>query len=352
MGLMSDATKPEPASVPKLMKAAFIRALGGPDDIKYADRPVPPPGPHEILLRMEAVAVNHVDLLVRSGAYVTGIDFPFTVGRDVVGTVVRCGAQVTGFQRGERVWCNSLGHQNRQGSFSEYVLANDQRCYPLPIGVDAISAVSVLHGGATAFLGLVREAQVLPGELVVILGAGGAVGSIAVQLGLSMGCQILAVAGASDISGLTGLGAQRVFDYRDPGLAEKLFHEVGAGAKVVWNVSGTMPVNQQAQLLAVGGRIVHSAGIHGTQEIDTGYLYRRDISLLGFAISNASIEDLAAAATCLNGLFAGPGIATRVGKILPLSQSAHAHRMLETQTRHQLGGKIVLVPDCSVLHSR
>ncbi|PQZ87315.1 hypothetical protein CQ018_17800 [Arthrobacter sp. MYb227] len=110
-----------------------------------------------------------------------------------------------------------------------------------------------------------------------------------------------------------------------------------------------MPINRQAQLLTIGGRIIHSAGIRGFQEIDTGYLYRRDISLLGFAISKVSVEDAAEAASYLNGMFAGPGIATRAGKILPLSQCAHAHRMMETQSRHQMGEKIVLFPDSSKL---
>lgn len=143
---------------PAFMRAAFIRTLGGPDAIEYGHLPVPAPGPEDVLLRMEAVAVNHVDLLIRSGAYATQLEFPFIVGRDVVGTVQAVGSDVRSLAPGDRAWSNSLGHAGRQGSFSEFVLAAAERVYRLPAGVTAEKAVAVLHGGATAYLGLVREA--------------------------------------------------------------------------------------------------------------------------------------------------------------------------------------------------
>lgn len=331
--------------VPDAMHAAFIRTLGGAEAIEYGLLPVPSPGPGQVLLRMEAVAVNHVDLLVRSGAYATKLDFPFILGRDVVGSVVGLGAGAVGFRLGQRVWCNSMGHAGRQGSFSEYVAAPAERVHRLPDGVDPLAAVSVLHGAATAHLGLVREARVWAGELVVILGAGGAVGSAAVQLAAGAGCRVVAVAGARDASWVAGLGAETTLDYRDPGLADRLRRCVGAGASVIWDSSGNMPVNEQARLLRIGGRIVHSAGIHGHQGIDTGAMYRRDISLHGLAISNAAVGDLAVAARHLDTMFAGGGIKTRIGAVLPLSAAAAAHRMLRQLPLHEIGGKIVLVPE-------
>ncbi|MDO5744662.1 MAG: zinc-binding dehydrogenase [Micrococcaceae bacterium] len=331
--------------VPAHMNAAFIDAPGGPGAIRYGVLPVPVPGPGQLVLRTEALAVNHVDVLVRSGAYATELDFPFVVGRDVVGIVVRRGEGTEGFSSGERLWCNSLGHAGRQGSFSEYVLTEADRSYRLPPGVEAADAVAVLHGAATAHLGLMNKARMAAGELVIILGAAGAVGSAAVQLAAEAGCRVIAVAGARDADWVAALGAGAVLDYRDPDMVVKLARAAAQDASVVWDCSGSMAIDDQARLLGLGGRIIHTAGLDAHQEIDTGALYRRDISVHGFAISNASVPDLAVAAAHLNALFAGPGICTRIGATLPLSATAEAHRMLEAGKRHRIGGKIVVVPD-------
>ena len=100
----------------RLMWAAFIDGLGPPDTIRYGALPVPEPGPTDVLVRVHAVAVNPVDTMIRSGRYRTLVDFPFVIGRDLVGRVAELGSQVTGFAIGDPVWCNSLGHDGRQGA--------------------------------------------------------------------------------------------------------------------------------------------------------------------------------------------------------------------------------------------
>lgn len=329
------------------MNAAFIRATGGAEAIVYGRRPTPVPGSGQLLLRMEAVAVNHVDLLVRSGAYATDVDFPFIVGRDVVGIVCAVGDDADGFVVGQRVWCNSLGHAGRQGSFAEFVLTEALRTYHLPEGINPVDAVAVLHGGATAYLGLLREARISTGDSVAILGAAGAVGSMAVQFAAASGCRVIAVAAAHDAQWMASLGADEVLDYKDPLLERRLGALLGDGPQALWDTSGSMPLARQLSLVHLGARIVHSTGGGGNQQLDATELYRKDLSLHGFAISNASVQDLAAAANYLNTMFAGPGIKTRIGTVLPLSQTASAHRMLENGSRHGIGGKIVLVPEDS-----
>ncbi|BCT74390.1 hypothetical protein SCMU_02320 [Sinomonas cyclohexanicum] len=161
----------------QVMQAAFVRELGGTDRIEIGQLPVPEVGPTDVLVRMEASAVNHVDLFVRSGAYQTKTPFPFVIGRDLVGTVAAAGLGVVGFAPGDRVWTNSLGHAGRQGAFSEYAVVAEDRLYPLPDGVDPTAAAPVLHAAATAYMGLVREACLQPGETVFVAGGGGAVGA-------------------------------------------------------------------------------------------------------------------------------------------------------------------------------
>jgi NADPH:quinone reductase-like Zn-dependent oxidoreductase len=98
------------------------------------------------------VAVNPVDTYVRTGRSRTPVAFPFVVGRDLVGTVAAVGSEAVPFRVGDRVWCNSLGHEGRQGSFAELAVVPADRLYPLPQGVDPGLAVAVAHPAGTAYL--------------------------------------------------------------------------------------------------------------------------------------------------------------------------------------------------------
>lgn len=104
---------------------------------------MPVPGPADVLVRVDALAVNHVDTFVRSGAYRTETPFPFIIGRDLAGTVTATGPDVSGFRPGDRVWSNSLGHDGRQGSFAQWASVPVERLYRLPDDGFAISNASV-----------------------------------------------------------------------------------------------------------------------------------------------------------------------------------------------------------------
>ena len=132
------------------MKAAYITTLGSPDVITYGEMDRPVPGPTDVLVRVEAAAVDPVDTFVRSGAYRTPTPFPFVLGRDLVGTVAETGPGATGFAVGDRVWSHSMGHGGRQGVTAEYCVVGIDRLYHLPGDVDAARAVAVLHPVATA----------------------------------------------------------------------------------------------------------------------------------------------------------------------------------------------------------
>jgi hypothetical protein len=141
------------------VRAAYRTELGPPEAIRLGDLPVPEIGPTDVLVEVDAVTVNPVDTLVRSGAYQTPTPFPFVVGRDLVGTVAAVGAGVAGFAAGDRVWCNSLGHGGRQGSFAEYAAVPAERLYHLPDGADPAAAVAWFHPAATAYLALYRHGR-------------------------------------------------------------------------------------------------------------------------------------------------------------------------------------------------
>ncbi|WP_093175721.1 alcohol dehydrogenase catalytic domain-containing protein [Sinosporangium album] len=145
------------------MRAAFIKTLGPPENIRYGELPDPEPGPTDVLVDVTAVAVNPVDTFVRSGLFRTPIVFPFVVGRDLVGTVAATGPGAVGFAVGDAVWSNSLGHGGRQGAAAERVVVSADRLYHLPQGVDPVRAVAVAKDGldrvASAYAGLITRTR-------------------------------------------------------------------------------------------------------------------------------------------------------------------------------------------------
>ncbi|WP_336216193.1 NADPH:quinone reductase [Nonomuraea sp. LPB2021202275-12-8] len=329
---------------PAVMTAAYITGHGPADRIRVGDLPVPVPGPTDVLVRTEALAVNHVDTFVRSGAYSTHTPFPFVIGRDLVGTVAACGAGVPGFQPGDRVWCNSLGHGGRQGSFAQYAIVPVERLYRLPAGVSPDTAVSVLHTAATAHIGLFREGRIRVGETVLVNGAAGGVGSAVIQLAVAAGARAVATASEQDADWCLALGAHTVVDYHDPHATKHIQDATPGGVDIFWDNSGENDIEATLPLLAQGGRVIVVAGLRSRPTLPAGELYLRDMSIRGFAISNASISDLRSAATTINGLLAADGLRTRIGATLPLSDAAEAHRLQESRGPHRVRGRIVVLP--------
>lgn len=318
--------------------AAYITRLGPPEEIRWGELPDPAAGPGDVVVRTLAVAVNPVDTLVRSGRYRTPTPFPFVVGRDLVGEVVRAGP---GFAEGDRVWCNSLGHGGRQGSFAERVAVPADRLYPLPDGVGVEESVAVLHPAATAYLALFRHARLRLGETVYVAGAAGNVGDALVRMATAAGARVIASARPEDEGRCRTAGAVAVVDYGDPSLPARVSEAAPGGVDVHVDTSGRHDLGAAVGLLAQGGRIVLLAGPGARSELPVGPLYFRDGRVLGFAISNASVADLAEAARAVNALLAGGALPARIAAVLPLHEAAEAHRRLEAGG---VRGRLVLRP--------
>jgi NADPH:quinone reductase-like Zn-dependent oxidoreductase len=320
------------------MRAAYITELGPADAIRVGELPTPVPGPTDLLVRVELVVVDPVDTLVRSGAYRTPTPFPFVVGRDLVGTVAEAGAGAAGFAPGDRVWCNSLGHDGRQGSFAEYAVVPVERLYHLPDGADPVASVAVLHPAATAHLALFRHGGLRPGETVYVGGAAGNVGSAATSLARLGGARVLAGARAEDAAWCRAAGAAEVLDYRDPGLADRLRGLAPAGIDLYIDTSGHLDLSTALDLLALRGRVVLLAGSGQRLTLPAGSLYTNDRSVLGFAISRAAVGDLAGAAATINTQLTAGALPARVHDVWPLDRAAEAHQAVERRVR----GRIVL----------
>src|SRR5690606_38406470 len=312
------------------MKAAYVQRLGAADTIRYGSLPDPRPGPSDVLVEVEAVAVVAVDTFVRSGAYRPPVPFPFVVGRDLVGRVVECGAGVTGFGAGDRVWTNSLGHAGRQGAAAELAVVPADRLYHVPPGADPVSLVSVVHPAATAYLALAVHGRLRAGETVLVAGAAGNVGRAATVVAARAGGRVVATAAAADLDVCRTLGAAVAVDYRDPRHADLLRAAAPQGVDVHLDTSGRHDLDLAVDLLAPRGRIVLLAGLSARPRLPVGPLYTRDGRIEGFAISNATTADLAAAAEHVNRLVADGALTSRPVEELPLSRAAQAHARLES----------------------
>jgi NADPH:quinone reductase-like Zn-dependent oxidoreductase len=323
------------------MIAAYVTRPGPADEIRIGRLQVPEPGSSEVLVKVRALAVNHVDTFVRSGAYRTRLPYPFVIGRDLVGTVVTA---APGFVPGDTVWCDSLGLDGRQGSFSEYAAVPADRLYHLPGDVDPENAVASLHTAATAHLGLFREAGLRIGETVVVTGAGGGVGTATVQLAAAAGARVVATARPDDFDWCRRCGADEVVDYHDPDMYAEIAKLAPAGVDVFWDNAGRHHLERTVPLLARGGRMIIMAGLGATPVLPVGQLYTRDASLRGFVISNATVAELAAAATAINHLLARGTLVSRIGTRLPLTEAARSHRLQEGAEPHRPRGRIVVLP--------
>jgi NADPH:quinone reductase-like Zn-dependent oxidoreductase len=309
------------------MRAAYITELGPADAIRVGELPVPAIGPTDVLVRVELVAVDPVDTMVRSGAYPTPTPFPFVVGRDLVGTVAVAPPGAAGFAPG-----------GRQGSFAEYAPVPAERLYHLPAAVDPVAAVAVLHPAATAYLALHRHGALRPGETVYVAGAAGNVGTALTSLASLAGARVLAGARSEDAGWCRSAGAAEVVDYRDPDLYGRLRTLAPDGVDLHVDTSGHLDLPAAVDLLATRGRLVLLAGGGQRLTLPVGPLYTHDRRILGFVISRADTGELAEAAAVLNRRLAAEELPVRVHDIWPLDRAAEAHQAVERGLR----GRVVL----------
>jgi NADPH:quinone reductase len=327
------------------MKAAYIEQLGPPDNIIFGDLPEPVLGPSQVLVKVVAVAVNPIDTYIRSGAYSTRINFPFIVGRDMVGVVESVGGGVQRWAPNDRVWCNNQGYDGRQGTFAEYLAIDREFLYPLPDGVDERRAVAVLQSATTAAIGLMREAQLRSGESVFINGGAGNVGSAVLQLAVNLGARVIVTAGSDeDIEYCRALGAERIVNYKTGDIVKAISELASDGIDVYWDTTTKPDFERAVPLLAHRGRVIVMAGLDAHPAFPVGAFYTKDCSMHGFAITNATVEELQDYAKLINECLAKGTLTARIARVMPLAEARLAHQLIEDRLNGhlKLSGKIVL----------
>ncbi|MFI9005653.1 NAD(P)-dependent alcohol dehydrogenase [Actinosynnema sp. NPDC053489] len=295
------------------MRAALFDRYGPPDVLYEGEVPEPVVGPGEVLVRVHAVSVNGGEVVGRSGRLkvLLGNGFPKRVGIDFAGEVV----SGPGFAPGTPVWGGLP--RGRFGSAAEYVAVRPRQLAPSPAGLDLVAAAALPAVGTTAITALRDRARLRPGERLLVRGASGGVGSVAVQLGKARGAHVTALANAGALDFVRGLGADEAVDYRtDPARLGRF--------DVVLDAHGSRPAAYR-RLLAPGGRMV---GIAFRSAADIGYLLASTAfgpRRVRFFSGNPRSELFAD----LTALVERGAVRPVVDRVHPLAEVAEAHRALE-----------------------
>jgi NADPH:quinone reductase-like Zn-dependent oxidoreductase len=231
------------------MKAVRMHSFGGPDVLTLEELPKPTPGPHEVLIRVEAAGVNPVDCKTRSGEFKpAGLQLPLTLGLDISGVVEEVGRDVFGQKVGNEVYAMlGPGH----GAYAEYVAANYDSIVPKPANLDHLHAAAVPLAASTAWQGLFDHGKLKAGERVLIHGAAGGVGHFAVQFAKDRGACVIATGRAEDRDLLRKWGADEVIDY-----TRERFEDRARDIDLVFDLVAGETQQRSWNVLKEGGRII------------------------------------------------------------------------------------------------
>jgi NADPH2:quinone reductase len=254
--------RPVPSEIPATMRAAAIDRFGGPEVLTVRSLPVPEPNAQEVLIALDGAGVGTWDAGLRSGEWAEDKeDFPRVLGIDGAGTVVAVGARVERIAVGDYVY--SYSYANPKGGFyAEYVAVSAGKVAPVPDGLDEISAAALPALGLTALQGVDDALELAQGELVIVHGASGNVGMLAVQFAKRRGARVLATASGRDgVEFVSRLGADQVIDGRHDDIVASAKQFAPDGADAVLAFVGGPELTRCLDALRAGGRLAYPNGI-------------------------------------------------------------------------------------------
>lgn len=328
------------------MRAVRIGEPGGPEVLRLEEVPEPEPGPDEVVIGIRAAALNRADLLQRAGGYPAPPGWPADVpGLECAGVVVRTGRRVRTPQEGDRVMALLGG-----GGYAERVAVHAGMTLRVPERLDFVEAAAVPEVFFTAYDALFRQGGAGPGDRVIVHGAGGGVGTAALQLARMGGCTVFATASGPKLDAIQRLGLpfDVAVDYRREDFAEVVARETGErGVDVILDVVGGDYWDANVASLARRGRLVLVGLLGGrSARVDLGALLTRRLTVVGTVLRARPVgEKLELAQEVRERIL--PALASGelrpvVDRTYPLAQAVEAHRRMAADRNV---GKIVLVVD-------
>jgi NADPH:quinone reductase-like Zn-dependent oxidoreductase len=305
------------------MKAIAINEYGNQDVLNYVDVDRPEPKADEILVKVRVAAVNPADWKIREGMGESfGFKFPLILGGDIAGTVVAVGDGVNNFQQGDAIYGMTLS--SLSGAYAEYAITNADAIVLKPNDLSFEEAAAIPIGALTAWQAMFDLANLSSGQRILITGASGGVGSMAVQIAKAKGAFVIGTASGRNEQFVRDLGADEFVDY-----TKQNFEAVVKDVDVVFDTIGSDTQERAFQTLKKGGFLVSSAGTPSAE------IARESGVAAAFVFCKPNAQQLAQ----INRLIAEGKLKVHIETVLPLTEVKRAHQLSQSgRTR----GKIVL----------
>eukprot|EP01088_Endostelium_zonatum_P004338 TRINITY_DN1556_c0_g2_i1.p1 TRINITY_DN1556_c0_g2~~TRINITY_DN1556_c0_g2_i1.p1 ORF type:complete len:286 (-),score=85.10 TRINITY_DN1556_c0_g2_i1:157-1014(-) len=276
------------------MKAIVVSQYGGPEVLKYVDHPKPTPSPNQLLIQVKAIGVNPVDTYKRAGTYANSPKLPFIPGgSDAAGIIVEIGSNLSSssFRLNQRVFTTG----SVSGTYAEYMICESSDVYPLPDNITFEEGAGLWVPYGTAFRAMKIKGAVKNGQIVLVHGASGGVGTGCVQMGKQNGAWVIGTASSEEGRKLVKqLGAEAVFDHRKEGYVEEILAlekvRENGGVDLVIEMLGNVNLEKDLKMVARNGRIV-VVGNRGRIEINPRDIMSKECIITGVMLALDSVQE-------------------------------------------------------------
>lgn len=329
-------------ALPAMMTAIGFDAPGGPDVLKPQQRPVPQPGPGQLLVHIAAAGVNRPDVLQRLGGYAPPPGASDIPGLEFAGRIVALGEGVPRYEIGDQVCALVAG-----GGYAEYAIVHEDNALPIPAGLSLKEAGAIPETFFTVWTNVFQRGGLKKGESFMVHGGTSGIGTTAIQLAKAFGATVLATAGSDDkCAACRDLGADHAINYRtEDFVAAAKAATGGRGVDLILDMVGGDYINRNYEAAAESGRIVQIAFLNGPKaEVNFSRLMLKRLTHTGSTLRPRTIPEKAAIARELEEkvwpLLTEGRCKPVIHARFPLAQAAQAHALMESNAHI---GKIVLM---------
>ncbi|KAB0678798.1 NAD(P)H-quinone oxidoreductase [Aureimonas leprariae] len=330
--------------LPATMTAIGIAAPGGPDALVPQSRPVPRPGPGEVLVEVAAAGVNRPDVMQRLGRYPPPPGASDIPGLEIAGRVALLGEGVSRWRVGDAVCALVAG-----GGYAPFCTVHETNALPVPDGMDLTTAAAIPETFFTVWTNVFERGGLRPGQSLLVHGGTSGIGTTAIMLGKAFGARVFATAGSPEkCAAMLKLGAARAIDYRQEDFVAAVRDATGGkGVDVILDMVGGDYAARNHEAAAMDGRIVQIAFLKGPKvEIDLSRIMLKRLVHTGSTLRSRSVAEKAAIARVLEErvwpLLNFGAVRPVIHRVLPLSCAGEAHVLMEEGSHI---GKIVLTVD-------
>jgi NADPH2:quinone reductase len=326
-------------TLPATMTAIAISSPGGPEVLAPQTRPLPRPGPGEILVKVAAAGVNRPDISQRIGRYPPPPGASDLPGLEIAGEVVALGADANAWKLGDQVCALAHG-----GGYAEYCVVHESHALPVPKGLSIVEAAALPETFFTVWVNVFEMAGLKAGEWLLVHGGTSGIGTTAIMLAKAFGAKVIATAGSDEkCDACRKLGADAAINYKTTDFVPAVMEITGGhGADVILDMVGGPYVERNHQCAAMDGRVAQIAFMQGAKA-DLRYMSQRRIRHMGSTLRPRTVPEKAAIAAALRAkvwpLIEAGQIRPVMDSTFPLLEAPKAHERLET-SRHI--GKVVL----------